>query len=135
MRQDLRRERGFTLIEVLIAMLVLAFGILGMISLQALAVGQSTAAEDRARATQLANDLAAQMWLARGAQATSAQISTWQGTLDSASHPNTGLPGGTGSVDYDATNKLSVITVKWTDPHTGTTHQYQTVVQIPDGVS
>jgi type IV pilus assembly protein PilV len=135
MRRETRGQRGFTLIEVLVAMLVLAFGILGMISLQALAVGQSAAAEDRARATQLANDLAAQMWLAKGANVSAAQISTWQGTLDSASHPNTGLPGGTGSVSYDSTNKLSIITVNWTDPHTGSAHQYQTVVQIPDGTS
>ncbi|WP_297914629.1 type IV pilus modification protein PilV [Thiomonas sp.] len=135
MRRDTRGQRGFTLIEVLVAMLVLAFGILGMISLQALAVGQSTAAEDRARATQLANNLAAQMWLDKGAKVTAAQISTWQGTLDSASNPATGLPGGSGSVSYDSTHKLSIITVTWTDPHTGTAHQYQTVVQIPDGTS
>ncbi len=128
-------QRGFTLVEVLVAMLVLAFGILGMISLQASALEQSTAAEDRTRATQLASQLAAQMWLARGASVPAAQVSAWQASLDSTNHPTTGLPGGTGSVDYDATNKLSVITVNWTDPHSGSTHQYQTVVQIPDGTS
>ncbi|NOT10417.1 MAG: type IV pilus modification protein PilV [Methylococcaceae bacterium] len=49
---------GFTLIEVLIAMLVLAVGLLGMAGLQATSLKNNQSAYNRSQATQLAYDLA-----------------------------------------------------------------------------
>ena len=49
---------GFTLIEVLIAMLVLAVGLLGLAGLQATSLRNNQSAYNRSQATQLAYDLA-----------------------------------------------------------------------------
>ncbi|WP_092406608.1 type IV pilus modification protein PilV [Dokdonella immobilis] len=49
------RTRGFTLLEVLIAMLVLSFGLLGLAALQAYSVKANQSANFRSQATALAN--------------------------------------------------------------------------------
>jgi type IV pilus assembly protein PilV len=53
--------KGFTLIEVLIAMLVLAVGLLGLASLQAYSLRNTQSAYNRSLATELAYDLADRM--------------------------------------------------------------------------
>ena len=116
-------------------MVILAFGLLGLVAMQARAITESSASEDRARAAQLADALAAQMWLAKGANLPAAAVSSWKSTVPVSANPTGGLPGGSGSVAYDATHKWSIITLSWTDPHTGQSHSYQTVVQIPGGAS
>ncbi len=55
------RERGFMLLEVLIALLIFAVGVLGLVGLQANAVRQSGMAQYRADAVMLAGELAGQM--------------------------------------------------------------------------
>jgi type IV pilus assembly protein PilV len=49
------RSRGFTLLEVLIALLVLSFGLLGLAALQAYSVKANQSANFRSQATALAN--------------------------------------------------------------------------------
>jgi type IV pilus assembly protein PilV len=49
---------GFTLIEVLIAMLILSVGLLGLAGFQASSARNNTSAYNRSQATQLAYDLA-----------------------------------------------------------------------------
>ena len=51
------RERGFTMLEVLISIVVIAFGMLGVAGLQAFALKNSQGASFRSVATVLANDL------------------------------------------------------------------------------
>lgn len=53
----LRRTRGFTLLEVLIALLILSFGLLGLAALQAYSVKANQSAHFRSQATALANML------------------------------------------------------------------------------
>jgi type IV pilus assembly protein PilV len=55
------KNAGFTLIEVLIAMLVLAVGLLGLAGLQATGLKNNQSAYNRSQATQLAYDLADRM--------------------------------------------------------------------------
>ena len=55
------KNAGFTLIEVLIAMLVLAVGLLGLAGLQATSLRNNQSAYNRSQATQLAYDLADRM--------------------------------------------------------------------------
>lgn len=50
-----RRVRGFTLLEVLIALLVLSFGLLGLAALQAYSVKANQSANFRSQATAFAN--------------------------------------------------------------------------------
>jgi type IV pilus assembly protein PilV len=62
-RRRPREAAGFMLIEVLIAVLVFALGVLTIVGLQAASVQQSTKAKYRADATLLANDLIGRMWV------------------------------------------------------------------------
>lgn len=57
----MNKNTGFTLIEVLIAMLVLAVGLLGLAGLQAASLKNNQSAYNRSQATQLAYDLADRM--------------------------------------------------------------------------
>ena len=56
-----RLQRGSSLVEVLVAMLLMSFGVLAMTSLQAHAIQHSHTTDTRARATLLGHDLADRM--------------------------------------------------------------------------
>jgi type IV pilus assembly protein PilV len=62
-------HRGFTVIEVLVALLVFSLGVLAMVSVQATAVRMSTDARDRATATFLADQILARMLISDPATA------------------------------------------------------------------
>jgi len=57
----IRRQAGFTLIEVLVTMLVLSIGLLGLAGLQAYGLGANREAYLRSQATVLAYDMADRM--------------------------------------------------------------------------
>ena len=57
----MKNNEGFTLIEVLISMLILAVGLLGLAGLQATGLRNNISAYNRSQATQLAYDLADRM--------------------------------------------------------------------------
>ena len=57
----MNKNAGFTLIEVLIAMVVLAIGLLGLAGLQVTSLKNNQSAYNRSQATQLAYDLADRM--------------------------------------------------------------------------
>lgn len=57
----MNKNTGFTLIEVLIAMIILAVGLLGLAGLQATSLRNNQSAYDRSVATQLAYDIADRM--------------------------------------------------------------------------
>lgn len=57
----MNKNSGFTLIEVLIAALVLAVGLLGLAGLQAVSIKNNLSAYNRSQATQLAYDMADRM--------------------------------------------------------------------------
>jgi len=56
-----RKQAGFTLMEVLIALLILSIGLLGLASLQTNGLRSNQMASMRTTATQLANDIADRM--------------------------------------------------------------------------
>ncbi len=58
---SLNRESGFTMIELLVALLVLAVGLLGMASLQAVGMRQTINAQLTSQAVNLARDMAERM--------------------------------------------------------------------------
>lgn len=65
-----RPQSGVMLLEVLIALLIFALGVLGLVGLQANAVKQSGQAKYRTDATLLANELIGQMWVTNRTYAT-----------------------------------------------------------------
>ena len=56
-----RRSAGFTMIEVLVALLVFSLGVLGLVAIQATATRMASDARDRAVATFLADQILARM--------------------------------------------------------------------------
>ena len=67
----MKTQAGFTLIEILIAMIILAFGLLGLAGLQAAGLQQNQNSQYRSQATALAYDLADRI------RANSGQIGTY----------------------------------------------------------
>ena len=124
-------QRGATLIEVLVALLILSFGVLGVAALHGRAIQYAIDAEDRNRAALLANELASAMWLARSTSLASATVSAWQTRVSTATA--SGLPNGSGAVATDGAG-LATITVTWRPPSrpvaAGNLH-YVTKVLLP----
>ena len=65
----MKRHSGFTLIEVLIAMIILAVGLLGLAGLQATSLRNTQSAYNRSQATQLALSISARQTRANVADA------------------------------------------------------------------
>ena len=114
-RHARRRQRGVAIIEVLIAVLLFSLGILGLIGLQARALSFSIDAEDRIRASLLANDAASIMWLKRSVTLTEPELTAWQTRV--AASTEHGLPGGSGTVTVLAgTTNVADISITWHRP-------------------
>lgn len=128
------RELGFTLIEVLIALVLFSIGILGIIALQGRAVDFTTQSENSTRAAILASDLAAQMQTLQTLAPSSTVISEWQSRV--TSDPNLSLPNSSSSVaaptlDASGNSIYTTITIRWKDPSkkaTDSSDVYQMVV-------
>ena len=124
----LRRHRGLSLIEVLVAIVILSFGLLGMAGLQAASLRASQGSLYRAQAAQYANDIAermrANLGQARayglaladaaptGTSVRDRDLADWLAKLRS-------LPGGDGAVAIDLASNLVTITVQWDDTRAG----------------
>ena len=121
-------QGGFTLVEVLIAVLVLSIGLIGLASLQGVALQFNNSAFLRSQATNLAYDMADRVRANRRAalnlgaynlavaDATPAagaladtDLNEWRTALQN------NLPGGTGGVVIDAVNNNLTIVVCWDD--------------------
>ena len=106
-----RRQRGFSLIEVLVSVLLLSLGVLGLIGLQARTMEMSGEAEDRNRAAMLADDLASRMWLKHTVSLPAAEVTAWQDQVAAA------LPNGSGSIAaVGALADRVDVTITWRPP-------------------
>jgi type IV pilus assembly protein PilV len=120
-----RRARGTTLIETLVALLVLSIGLLGVAGLQMTSLQNNRGAHLRSQAQVLAYDVADRMRanrtialsggyvIAMGANAAGATVEArdlqdWKQSLAIT------LPGGDGQIDMPDLN-LVRITIRWTD--------------------
>lgn len=132
-------QRGITMIEVLIAVVVLSIGLLGMAALQTQSVRLNHSAYLRSQATSLAYDMSDRMRVNRnnlgnyahamgaappaGTTVAATDVSAWLLALDRT------LPLGQGSIAING--DTVTITVQWDDSR-GTTppEQFITVTQI-----
>lgn len=119
-------QRGIVLIEVLVAILIFSFGILGTVGLLARATQYSTNAEDRNRAALLANEIASQMWAADSVTLNAAVINAWNARVGIATA--SGLPGGVGTVAV--AGNVATITVTWRPTFATEDSRYITQVAV-----
>ncbi len=134
-------QRGLSLIEVLVAVVIISLGLLGMAGLQASSLRGSQSAVYRAQAAQLAADMAERMRanltvakeyeiaigdpVPSGTEVKNLDRAEWLARLAT-------LPSGTGSIQIDDATQLVAISVQWDDSRAGgsTAAQYTLVTRV-----
>ena len=131
MRRPHRKARGFSMIEMLVGVLIITFGLLGLITLQGRALQASIGTEDSQRATLLAAEMAATMFDQNNVNVNAATVETW--AARAADPASGGLPNGVGTVTVNG--NTARVTVTWRPVQsTGAandTNRYSTDVVIP----
>lgn len=133
MKQPVIRRRpqgsqaGFTLLEVLVAILICSFGLLGIVGLQARAMQYSVSAEDSNRAILLANEITTEMYTLKTLTLPTTVLTDWQERVEAPSAG--GLPGGVGTVEV--VGRVATITIEWLPPGPGSTpNRYVTQLSL-----
>jgi type IV pilus assembly protein PilV len=106
-------QRGMTLIEVLVAILIFSFGLVGLVALQARALQYSTSAEDTNRAALLASEAVAQMTLKDTLSLDTSDLQAWKTQV--ATPASGGLPNGVG--DIATAGGTATVTITWRAPN------------------
>jgi len=118
-----REQGGFTMIESLIAMVVFAVGVLGLVAMQAVATRVTTDARLRSEAAAAADELLARMQSANRATVAAdfttggSRFNDWVSTR--LAPVGTGLPGADASVTFGAVNadpNTVRIVITWVPP-------------------
>lgn len=116
---SIRQQRGATIFEILVSVLILSFGILALVGLQAKSLSAASDAKYRVEATNFADQIVGQMWVDRANLAgyptfAAPEAAAWRTQVMN------GLPGATaptitvtGTV---ATGFLVSVTVRWAPP-------------------
>jgi type IV pilus assembly protein PilV len=134
-------QRGFILLEGLIAILLFSFGILALVGMQAAAIRGGSDAKYRADASFLADKLVAQMWLDDQtllatnydtggnfvSTSSKPKLSAWLQDLSSA---QTGLPRAVAQVGVVAATNTVTVAIQWQAPQDTRPHSYVAVAQI-----
>lgn len=112
----LSRPRGFALLEVLVALIVCAIGVLGVVGLQGTMTRAQTSSAFRGEAAYLAQQLIGDMWLDRANLASyasadcGATCTAWQHRVADR------LPAGESTVTVNAATGVVTIEIRWTAP-------------------
>lgn len=125
----MKRQNGFSLVEVLVTMLVVSIGLLGIAGLIATSMKNNHSAQSRSQASVLANDIIDRMRANRSVA--EASPSPYEIALGAAADPTMGVPGadlaawlasvaagvpsGQGAVQFDAATRNVTVTVQWND--------------------
>lgn len=147
----MKRQSGFTLLEVMVAMVVLSIGLLGLAGLMASSMRNNQGAYHRTQATWLAYDAldrvranreaalanayaganalgnpaaCAPLTAPAGANVAAQDIAGWKNALNCA------LPAGDGAIAVDPASRRVTVTVQWNDTRgTGGAAAQQFIVQ------
>ncbi len=120
----LRRQRGVSLLEVLISIVILSVGLLGYAGLQTISMKNNTSALHRSQATILAYDIIdriranrpnyANYIVALGAVGTYPDVISWKNNVAAT------LPDGKAEVKIELATNIVEITIQWDDNRDGT---------------
>lgn len=138
-RPRTRSQRGASMIELLVSLLIFAFGMLGLVGLQNKTLGFGQMSLYRSQATALSDDILDRMRTDR----TNAKGTAWVTALGNAASTYTGttvaqkdlkdwkeqvealLPGGQASIAVDA--GVVTVTIKWNERDTAANTTFKTV--------
>lgn len=117
-----RSARGAALIEALIGILIFAFGVIGIIGLQAAMTRAQGAAKFRADANNLASEMFGIMWADRANidKYVDASCDGYDPCAEWAAKVQNQLPGGDVSVEYAPATGIVDVTLTWSTPAEGT---------------
>lgn len=108
-----RQRRGFAMLEALVALLICAMGVLGVVGLQGAMTRAQTSATFRAEASFLAQQLLGEMWTDRANLASYATASCGAACTDWQARVAARLPSGQSTVVVANTGVVS-IEIRWT---------------------
>jgi type IV pilus assembly protein PilV len=134
------RQRGATLLEALIGILIFSIGILALVGMQALAIKHMSDAKYRSDAAFFANEIIGQMWVNRGVNGANlvnyayagggtppAAIDNWVTSIQNA------LPGVTAAANrpiITVAGTTVTVRVRWQLPGGSDVHQHITMAYI-----
>jgi len=128
------RQKGATLLEALIGILIFSVGILALVGMQALAIKHMSDAKYRSDAAFFANEIIGQMWVNRGSLGSyafsgsgtpPAVIDGWVTSI------RNGLPGAAANLPIIAVAGTTVtVTVRWQTPGGSGVHRHITMAFI-----
>lgn len=117
------RQFGAAFFEVLIAVLIFSFGILGVIGLQAAMIKNTGEARYRTEAAQIAQQRIGAIWMDQ------AHMTNY---IESGTDISDRIPNGTRSVEISATNDVTV-TITWQQPGSDDARKFVTVTRVAGG--
>jgi len=134
-----RTQAGAMLLEALIALLLFAIGVIGLVAMQANATRLAAESKYRAEAATYADQIISQMWADDRSNANlTARYATggdkyeaWKNRIQAAGSglPGTTLAGNAPTVVIDANNVVTV-TIFWQGPNVEAPHRHVTVAQV-----
>ncbi len=129
------RQTGTYLLEALIAILIFAFGVLGLIGLLGSSIRVTNDARYRAEAANLANGMIADMWTTTGANIDTdfgsggSKLTSWT-TKVAALLPGGIAPDVSVTPGFSSESRTVVVTVYWQLPGDPERHQHVMTAQI-----
>ena len=115
-RRNARPNAGFVMLEALVASLIFAVGVLGVVGLQASMTQAQTSSQFRGEATYLASELIGLLWadVPGLANYNTAQCAAYARCNDWATKVARTLPGATSAVAVDTGTGVVTISISWT---------------------
>jgi type IV pilus assembly protein PilV len=140
MRQARNNQSGVMLLEVLVALLIFAIGVLGLVGMQAVSIKLTGDSKYRAEASMFADQLINQMWADDRTNA--ALVANYDSTVGGGKYTEwksqvqtagTGLPGASGANDPTVAidiNNVVTVSIFWQAPEETAAHKYVTVARL-----
>ncbi len=133
---NIKQQSGVMLLEVLIALLIFAVGVLGLVGMQAMAIKLTAESKYRAEAASYAEELISKMWaddltsLSTQYASGSSKFNAWKSRVQGAGGlPGSATAGNEPTVVFGANNQVT-ITIRWQPPDAQAASRFVTVARV-----